>query len=230
VSLRFSLDRLGADALNWLARLAVFEDGALEFNLLAVTEIPEGEWNNLKPQLTSTALIRLEEIQGVAVPYVHFHPTLVPYLRAHIESDQFLISTLQERYWQAYYKFANWLYQTDTQQPYIARALATRELPNLKRALQRALAAGALDEAVKFADSINRFLDYFGRWREMDEIAALVERAVNSNQLSVNSGKITKREYLMESGRGERLLQQGRTARGGAGLPRLVVTAGRKCK
>lgn len=210
VSLRFSLDRLGADAVNWLSRLSVFEDGALEFNLLAVTEIPEEKWNQLKPQLTSTALIRLEEIQGVTVPYVHFHPTLVPYLRAHLESDQSLISNLQERYWQAYYKFSKFLYQTDIQQPYIARALATRELPNLKHALKLTLAAGALDQAVDFADSINKFLNAFGRWQERDEVAALVEK-YTSTQVNT-SGKITKREFLMESGRGQRLFQQGRAA------------------
>lgn len=208
VSLRFSLDRLGADALNWLARLSVFEDGALEFNLLAVTEIPEEEWNKLKPQLTSTALIRLEEIPGIAVPYVHFHPTLVPYLRAYLESDQSLLSALQERYWQSYYQFANFLYKADTQNPMQVRALVTRELPNLKSALKRTLAAGALDEAVDFANSIDRFLDAFGRWRERDEITADIER-YTSKQVN-RSGKVTQREFLLESSRGERLLQQGR--------------------
>ncbi len=66
----------------------------------------------------------------------------------------------------------------DTQNPIQARSLARRELPNLRRALRLAIAAGALDEAVDFADSINRFLDYFGRWRERDEVAGEVERAV----------------------------------------------------
>jgi tetratricopeptide (TPR) repeat protein len=211
VSLRFSLDRLGADAVSLLARLIVFEDGAWEPLLLNVTEIPEDEWNKLKPQLTSTALIRLEEIPNLTVPFVHFHPTLIPYLRAYLTSDHSLLSTLQTRYWQAYYEFAKFLYQTDTQQPYIARALAARELPNLKRALRLALSAGALDEAVTFADRINRFLDAFGRWRERDEVAALVEKAAGEERGKKKEGEgITQREYLLEYGRGQRLLQQGR--------------------
>jgi hypothetical protein len=62
VSLKFSLDRLGADAVTLLSRLWVFEGGAMESVLLMITEIPENAWNALKPQLTSTALIRVEEI------------------------------------------------------------------------------------------------------------------------------------------------------------------------
>ena len=81
VSLKFSLDRLGADAVNLLSRLWVFEGGAMEHVLLAITEIPEETWNTLKPQLTSTALIRVEEIAGINVPFIHFHPTLAPFLR-----------------------------------------------------------------------------------------------------------------------------------------------------
>ena len=41
VSLRFSLDRLGEDAMNLLTRLWIFEGGAMENVLLAITEIPE---------------------------------------------------------------------------------------------------------------------------------------------------------------------------------------------
>jgi tetratricopeptide (TPR) repeat protein len=216
VSLRFSLDRLGTDALNWLTRLWIFEGGALEPILLSVTEIPEETWNALKPQLTSTALIRIEEISGVNVPFIHFHPTLAPYLKAIIDNDlpessdsiENPKSEIENRYWQIYYSYANQLYEDDTQHPIAVRGIVLRELPNLKRALQRTLAAGALNEAVGFADRINRFLDNFGRWREMDEVAALVEK-YTSTQGNTN-GKITQREYLLESGRGNRLLQQGR--------------------
>ncbi len=208
VSLRFSLDRLGEEVKTLLTRLAVFEGGALETALLAVTEIPEAEWNAIKPQLTSTALIRLEELAGVTVPFVHFHPTLVPHLRALPESQtnyQLLIT----KYWQVYYSLANQLYDDDTQHPIQARSIVLRELPNLKRALKLTLAAGALDEAVDFAARLNHFLDKFGRWRERDEVVAVVEKVI-SDQSSVGRGKMTKREYMMEYGRGERLLQQGR--------------------
>jgi tetratricopeptide (TPR) repeat protein len=209
VSLRFSLDRLGEDARSLLTRLTVFEGGAMENALLAITEIPETRWNELKPQLVSTALIRLEELEGITVPFVHFHPTLIPYLRALPESQtnyQLQITN----YWQQYYQLAKVLHKMDIQHPIQARAIVLRELPNLKRALNLTLAAGALDEAVTFADRLNWFLNYFGRWREREEVAAEVDRYTRT-QVNMDR-KITKREYLLESGRGERLLQQGRAA------------------
>jgi tetratricopeptide (TPR) repeat protein len=214
VSLKFSLDRLGAEAVDLLSRLWVFEGGAIENVLLAVTEIPEAEWNALKPQLTSTALIRLEEIPGVTVPFVHFHPTLAPYLRAQFTALSGAAGEVEARYWQVYYQVANQLYYDDNQHPSEARAIVLRELPNLKRALQLALAAGVLDEAVDFANSFDKFLDNFGRWRERDEIADLVRREVESQKSTSPSGdsRISRSDYLLESGRGERFLQQGRAA------------------
>lgn len=189
VSLRFSLDRLGDEAKSWLNRLAVFEGGAWEPALLRVTEIPEDIWNALKPQLTSTALIRIEPIADLGnQPYIHFHPTLAPYLRAQ-PTDPTQHAPRTTRYWQGYYQLANFLYRTDDQNPIPARAIAARELPNLRRALRLCLAADALDEAVDFSARISRFLDYFGRWREQDEMMGEVEGRVGSGQLAVSSGQ-----------------------------------------
>jgi len=206
VSLRFSLRRLGAGAQEALPRLAVFQGGALENNLLSITEIDKDVWAVIKPELANASLIRIEEIDGVTVPYIHFHPTLVPYLRQSDQPSTLSQSPLAIRYWQSYFSFANFLYQTDSQSPLQARALAVREMPNLRRALRMAIEAGAVDEAVDFATRINRFLDNFGRWRERDEVI----KEVGSLKLEVESGGITKAEYLRESGRGEVLLQQGR--------------------
>jgi tetratricopeptide (TPR) repeat protein len=232
VSLRFSLDRLGEGAQEVLPRLAVFEGGAMEHMLLAITEIPEATWNALKPQLANTALIRVEDLPGVNVPYLHFHPTLVPYLRRQWQGDggQWVVdgesvsdmthdsplTTLHSQYWQAYYQLANQLYQLDTQHPHQARAIVRRELPNLRRALTLALGAGALDEAVRFADSINRFLDYFGRWRERDEVMEQVSKFAS---VQVDGGSETEdgstkplslREYSLLVQKEQRLLQIGR--------------------
>ncbi|MBE0680594.1 MAG: tetratricopeptide repeat protein [Anaerolineales bacterium] len=206
VSLRFSLERLGEDASRWLARLAIFEGGALEPILLAVTEIPSETWNTLKQQLAATALIRLEDIPGVAVPYIHFHPTLTPYLRTQMEPDQFI----QERYWQVYYQFSNQLYNDDTQHPIEVRAIAIRELPNLRYALRLCVATGTLDAAADFGNSINRFLDIFGRFREQNELLAEIEKAVGQRKTDENQ-PLTRAEYLMGNQRGVQLLQSGRS-------------------
>jgi tetratricopeptide (TPR) repeat protein len=230
VSLRFSLRRLGAEAAALLPRLAVFRGGATETVLLRVTEIDEATWAAVKPALANAALIRVEALPGVSVPYIHFHPTLAPFLAQELTEEQ--TAALEDRYWRGYYEFATFLYQSDTQNPIQARALAARELPNLRRGLRLALAAAALDEAVDFAKDINLFLDVFGRWRERDEVAAEVEAGVRGQesgdrgQETGGSGQgaggesgdavrttqygITKSQFILETGRGERLRQAGR--------------------
>ncbi|MCZ7672241.1 MAG: hypothetical protein M5U34_36520 [Chloroflexi bacterium] len=132
---------------------------------------------------------------------------------------------IESRYWQIYRAVANYLYREDTQHPHEARAIALRELPNLRRALDLALAAAAddpalLETAVTFADRIALFLDVFGRWRERDGMMKQV-----SDRFTVNSGqsgraanrqsKINNRQSQRLSiccspGRGRRCYSRGR--------------------
>src|SRR5207248_2542929 len=93
------------------------------------------------------------------------------------------------------------------QHPHEARAIAVRELPNLQRALDLAIAAGEAATAVEFADRIARFLHSFGRRREQDALMAKIERL----QVAGAAG-VTQAEFLMLNGRGEALWQQGRAA------------------
>ncbi len=141
--------------------------------------------------------------QKIGVEYYRFHPTLAPYLRQQQTPDQ--RRALETRYRQSYHLLANRLYHLDFRAPHAARALVQRELSNLRRALDLTLAAKD-PAAVDFADSVERFLDYFGRWRERD---ALLQR-VRAIQPSKPQGPVTKNEYLLTSRRGEQLLQQGR--------------------
>ncbi len=95
-----------------------------------------------------------------------------------------------------------------------------RELPNFRRALDLTLAAGDLDAAASFANSIARFLDAFGRWSERDAMMAQVdtgirdqgsaESAISSQQSAIRRRHASR--ILMRSQQGERLLQQGRAA------------------
>ena len=100
--------------------------------------------------------------------YIKFHPTLAPALAGRLEEGQ--RAALEERFRRAYHELASYLYQSDNKTPIQARAIAARELPNLRRALDLHLAAGDLDAAVELADSIAKFLDVFGRWRERDGV------------------------------------------------------------
>jgi len=212
ISLEFSLRRLGDETRAALPDLAVFQGGCMEAELLEITGMDPDLWQAARAELEQAALVAVESVPGVTPPFLRFHPTLVPYLAARLPADR--RAELEERYWQRYYALANYLYHADTQTPHQARAIALRELPNLRRALDLALMrasaeAGAAAEAVEFATSIAMFLDVFGRWRERD---AMMEKISNlKSQISSEEG-LTKAEYLMLSQQGEALWQQGRAA------------------
>src|SRR6266700_6772177 len=81
-SLDYSLRRLSQAQRDILPRLALFEGGASEDDLLAITEIPEPEWVTLRQALEQAALLTAEQVKGFTAPFLHFHPVLAPYLRS----------------------------------------------------------------------------------------------------------------------------------------------------
>ena len=201
------MTRLGEQTRAALPALAVFQGGAIESLILAITEMDAEMWKQARAEMQAAALVKVESLPNINVPFLQFHPTLLPYLATQLATER--RAELETRYWQAYYRLARELYQFDTQHPIEARAIVRREMPNLSRALDLALDAGAMDEAVDFAARISRFLDVFGRWRERDEMMG----KVNSIQSTVDSkGKLTKAEFLLVSQRGDTLLQQGHAA------------------
>src|SRR5207247_1029665 len=122
--------RLDTEQLALLSRLAVFEGGASEDSLLAITEITEGVWASLRSEMEQAALLQVESVHpAIRVPFLHFHPVLVPSLRSQPEADQ--EAKLRQRYAQRYYGLATYLDQDDFQHPEPVRALVRRELPNL---------------------------------------------------------------------------------------------------
>ncbi len=215
VSLEFSLRRLGDETRAALPDLAVFQGGCMEGQMLIVTEMPPAVWQEIKVELIQAGLMTADETVGLTTRlpddtryishFVHFHPTLAPYLASKLDDER--RQKLESRYWSTYYRLANDLYSLNIQHPHEARAIAVRELPNLRRALDLALAAGAAEAAVDFAGRIAKFLDNFGRWRERD---ALLEQ-IAGLQLGSTAG-LTQAEYLRLSQRGEALWQQGRAA------------------
>jgi len=221
VSLDFSLRRLGEATRNMLPALAVFQGRAMEDDLLEITGFPPDAWAKARTELTSAGLATLEPLPNIQFPYIHFHPTLLPYLSRQLDAHK--RQELEERYRQRYHAVANYCYQEDNQNPMMARAIVMRELPNFRRALDLTLAAGDTDAAADFADSIAKFLDIFGRWSERDAMMGEVEKAIREQgagsrektirQSEINnqqSNAVTQAEYLMATQQGERLLQQGR--------------------
>ncbi len=196
-SLRLSLDRLGEEERRVLGRLGVFQGGAMEPDLLAVTGL--GDWPALRRHLESAALIQAESIPGVGPAYLRFHPTLAPLLWEGLDAKERDRLTLVHR--RRYGQLAEYLYQSDSKVPDQARAVARRELPNLLQAVDRAVAAGD-PNAVQFVNSVNLFLRSFGRTREAERLTRQAESAGDA----VGS----EAWFLAQSNRFEQLLSAGR--------------------
>src|SRR6266567_1907236 len=199
-SLDYSLQRLSEEQRKLLPRLALFEGGASEDDLLAITEIPESEWAKLRPALEQAALLTAEQVhEAIRLPFLRFHPVLAPYLRSQPDADD---AALRERYVQRYYGLARYLYHEDDRNPQPVRALVRKELPNLRRALELLLEGGELDAASNMANSIVRFLNIFGLLRERDELRRRVDETVAA--AGTQKGEVlTRAKWLRESGLGE---------------------------
>jgi len=212
-SLNLSLERLNAEVRQWLPRLGVFQNGAMESVISgqwskdnAPLFIPAEAWLPLKNSLIHTGLIEPENLPGLqdleglgSATYLRFHPTLAPALSAKLDAAQ--REALQENHWRAYYRLSGRLYHEDDRHPHQTRAIAWRELPNLLRAVYAALDANEPD-AADFANKVSLFLHLFGLRRDH---AALVERSAQ------NAGAAGSRQwFLAQSNLGEQLYQAGR--------------------
>ena len=215
VSLDFSLRRLGQKTRQALPALGVFAGLAMEDDLLEVTQMDPALWATARSELVQAGLATLEELPGIQFPYVHFHPTLLPYLRAQLDEAQ--RAELEDRYWKRYYALASYLSREDSRNPHAARALASRDLPNLRRGLDLALAHAAkqpddydaLEATAEFTECVARFLDNFGLRRERERLVARVDELMGQRGAEVE-GALTRAEYLTLSARGEGLLSAGR--------------------
>ncbi|KPL79947.1 tetratricopeptide repeat protein [Herpetosiphon geysericola] len=200
-SLNYSLHRLNPEHREWLARLAPFEGGASEDDLLAITEIPVAQWQQLRVALEHAALIAPVAIENVTAPFLRFHPTLIPYLRQQPSSTE-----LEQRFAVYYYRLSRYCYQHDRQNPQVVRALVHYELPNLQRAIHGLLRFKEIAVAVDMADILNYFYDIFGMQRERNLLnQQLASHIAPSEQLSAV-------EYLHESVLGEAEFAQSRYA------------------
>lgn len=201
-SLQLSLDRLDDAARQVLPRLGVFQGGAMEPELLAITGLGEPDlWPGLRRQLEAAALIEAETLPAVRVPFLRFHPTLAPMLWSELDADERARLTAAHR--QQYYALAGYLYHADDKSPHQARAIALRELPNLLHAVHAALDAGD-PEAVDFAGSVNMFLVYFGLKQESEALVAKAQTV---------AGEVGSKAWFMaQSNRGEQLLAAGHVA------------------
>jgi tetratricopeptide (TPR) repeat protein len=220
-SLDFSLRRLGEAARQALPALGVFAGLAMEDDLLEVTQLDPELWGGIRQELLDAGLAREETLPGIRHPYLHFHPTLPPYLLAQLAAGG--RAELEERFWGRYYALANYLYRQDQTNPHFARLLAQRDLPNLRRALallftqaEAALdaaqpgAAGLLDAAADFTESLSRFLEIFALRGERRRLAGRLESLLQRG--AAPGGGLSRAGYLAAANHIDALVAAGQAA------------------
>jgi tetratricopeptide (TPR) repeat protein len=216
-SLNLSVSRLDPQAQEWIKRLGVFQGGAFEDDLIAITEIAETEWHELRTQLEATGLIQAESLShvGVGVPFLKFHPTLAPAMWSRLtEPEQ---QQLFSRHRQRYYQLSRYLYFEDAKNPFSARAIAQRELPNLLYAVRGSIAASD-DFAVEFLVEVNKFLDNFGLNQDREDLTAMVQHI---------GGEVGSQTWFMtRSNTGEQLWNAGRYAEAEAVFQEILTGLG----
>jgi tetratricopeptide (TPR) repeat protein len=218
-SLEYSLRRLSEQQRLLLPRLSVFEGGAMENDLLAITEIPEADWAELRPALEQAALLTAEQIVGVSVPFLHFHPVLIPFLRGQLGTQD---EALEARYAQWYYRASNAYDWDDSCYPMQIRAIVQRELSNLRRAFGWLLGNGDLEQAAEMAMYIGRFLDYFGLRGEQQRIHQHIADALVARK-QPDAGTLPQAAYLHEIHLGEDERRKGHVQAARARILRLLA-------
>jgi len=176
LSLEFSLQRLSDETRKFVPTLAIFRGGAMEAMVAEASGLEWVAWQQVKQELLRTGLISVDPTIELRLGqrrggYVAFHPTLPPFLESCLD-DQHRTS-LRERYWRAYLSFADFVAGSFSGPNSVeARIVARRELPNFRRALTWAYAAGAYGQAARFAAQIAQFLMALGRYREAGQVTA----------------------------------------------------------
>jgi tetratricopeptide (TPR) repeat protein len=199
-SLNLSLERMPESARKFLPRLGVFQGGAMESVILNVTEFSQEQWQALRPALENTGLIQAENLQGVSVPYLRFHPTLSPALWQKLSVEE--KEELSARHRAQYYRLSGWMYHEDKRNPFQVREIVKRELPNLMAGVRGALEKEE-EDAVEFVEYVNRFLNVFGLSRDREELTRRAELLAKTDE---------KSWYLARSNLGEQLFDAGRFA------------------
>jgi WD40 repeat protein/tetratricopeptide (TPR) repeat protein len=199
-SLAYSVRRLDRNQQALLPRLAFFEGGALEENLLAITGIPADEWAGLRSALEQSSLLTLESVyKTIPGPFLHFHPVLAPFLRGLPGADD---SALRMLFAKRYYALVEVLQIGEIHDPQGARTLFWRELANIQRALYLLLEAGELADASKMVGHISKFLTILGLNRERDEMWQQATKA-GAVATALTGEELTWEAYQRERGTGE---------------------------
>ncbi len=183
---------------QWLPKMGLFQNGAFENVLQAITDIPEGQWQFLQQALKSSALIQSEEIEGVSVSFFKFHPRLASKLRERISPTEY--QALTARYHQGYYELSKFLYNEEQNNPQQSSAIERKELPNLLNAVYGALNSQT-NWAIDFAGYVNSFLNEFGIKSELEKLTGQSNNAIK---------QVDENWFVGNSSQGEQLYRLNR--------------------
>lgn len=187
-SLNYSLQHLSNEQQRLLQRFVLFEGGTNEDALLQITEVSEEEWSTLRAMMEQTALLTVQQYKDISVPFLHFHPILIPFLRSDVDANNM---TLNERYISYYRTLAQQLQSLDRRHPLAARKLARLEIFNLQHTLALLNRESNIEDTFVMALRIAYFLKVFG-W-EQDELG---QKAVSLSHPTANALAAT--EFIRE--------------------------------
>ena len=175
-SIAVSLRHMSAGARALLPWLAWFSGGMLENQVLNFTGLTPDALHPLRTELVNTALIRLEELEGFAFPYLHLHPTL-PYAATFDDTfDDVPDPDAAEQRFIAVY--LNVKREVDKalrgQHPAFGMALLRHEEATYRAALARAFRRGERQTGYSLADTLQLYLQMAGRQRERDALVQWV--------------------------------------------------------
>jgi len=165
--------RLDTATLELLLCLGVFQGGAFEPEILAITKIPKKQWRLLRSALENAGLIQAEFLQDFVAPYLKFHPTLAPILWRRL--PPLVQNQIQATYRWRYVELISYLFFEEGKNTLLIHALAKRDLPNILHTIYTAIEAKER-WVPKVANYVDLFINTFGLKRESAAINQLLEK------------------------------------------------------
>jgi len=201
-----------------LEALGVFAGGLMRPLGTSVTEIEDDAWDRLVRLLAAAGLVRSLELPGFNVPFLHFHPVLAPHLSRRLTPP--VRAQALQRHAAAYLGLLKWMAQNAEQHGALVRALALRELANLRRGLSTLCDAHELNAASDYANEWQRLLAGLGFRCEQQEAARRLREAIA--QAAPADGPLQRPGVRFLISQGEQLLATGHPPEAAAMLQQLV--------
>lgn len=165
--LNLATERLHLNQL-YPSRMSLFYGGAFGNMLQSVSDIPATQWETAIQMLENSALLQAENLPNLTVAYYRIHPRIAAFLRTRLSATE--LQVLNDRYQQAYYELAQFLYNGENSTPIQIRMIQQQELPNLLYAAYGALETGK-PWANEFIGYVYAFLNDFGIRSDLDQVA-----------------------------------------------------------